>query len=96
MSSNAFSGEEKDVRAAVESRGFSGYKFVSTDTLSYEMPTVRCVMNTTITGMKFTLGHCFIDAPGGQDIYFQLSTAPEDFSKAQPPWEAALGTLTTE
>lgn len=93
---SAFSGEEKDARAAIELLGFSEYEFVSVDKLSYEMPIVRCIINTTIQGMKFTLGHYFIDAPGDQDLYFQLSTAPEDFSKAQPLWEEALKTVTVQ
>ncbi len=53
-------------------------------------------MNTKIHGMEFTLGHYFIDAPGEQDIYFQLSAAPENFQKAQPLWEEALKTLSVE
>lgn len=96
VSSSTFGGEEKDLRAAVESQGFSDYEFVSADKLSYEMPTVRCIMNTTINGMNFTLGHYFMDAPGDKDIYFQLSTSPENFPKAQPVWEEALETVTVE
>jgi hypothetical protein len=96
VGSGTFSGEEKDVREAVELQGFSDYELVSVEKLDYEMPTVRCVMNTTINDMKFTLGHYFIDAPGDKDLYFQLSTAPENFQKAQPLWEDALKAVAVE
>jgi len=91
-----FSGTEQDARAALRSVGFSDYEFASVEKLEYTMPVVRCVTHATIQGMKFTLGHYFIDAPGDEDIYFQLSTAPENFDKAQSPWEEALHTLTVE
>ncbi len=74
----------------------SDYELVSIETLDDEMSTVRCIMNTKIHGMEFTLGHYFIDVPGEQDIYFQLSAAPENFQKAQPLWEEALKTLSVE
>lgn len=96
VGSGTFSGEEKDVRAAVDVQGFSDYELVGIEMLDYEMPTVRCIMNTTLNGMEFTLGHYFIDAPGDKDLYFQLSTAPENFQKAQPLWEDALKTLAVE
>ena len=96
VGNNVFDGEEKSARAAVEQLGFAEYEFVGVDKMEYEMPTVRCIINAAVMGQKFTLGHYFIDAPGDQDIYFQLSAAPGDFSKAQPLWENALKTLTVE
>ncbi len=94
--SNVFSGEEQDVKAFLEAVGFSDYELVSIDKLDYEMPTVRCVTQNTISGMNFTLGHYIIDVPGEQDIYFQLSTAPENYADTQPLWEDALKTLKAE
>ena len=94
--SNVFGGKEEDVKASLKSLGFSDYELVGIEKLEYEMPTVRCVAHTTIQEMKFTLGHYFIDAPGEDDIYFQLSTAPENFAEAQSLWEEVLNTLTTE
>jgi hypothetical protein len=96
VGSGTFSGQEEDARAAIDTQGFSDYELISVEKLDYEMPTVRCIMNTTLNGMKFTLGHYFIDAQGDKDIYFQLSTAPENFEKAQPLWEEALKTLAVE
>lgn len=96
IGNNVFDGEEKSARAAVELLGFSEYEFISVDKMQYKMPTVRCIVNATVMGTKFTLGHYFVDAPGDQDIYFQLSAAPENFSKAQPLWENALKTLTVK
>ena len=94
--SDVFAGKEEDVQAYLKSEGFSDYEIKAVDKLEYEMTTIRCVADTTINGMNFTLGHYFIDAPGEQDIYFQLSTAPENFDKAQPLWEKVLHTLKTE
>ena len=93
---DAFSGNEEDFKAFLEVVGFSDYELVSIEKLDYEMPAVRCVAHTTINGMKFTLGHYAIDVPGEQDIYFQLSTAPEYYADTQPLWEEALQTLKAE
>ena len=96
LGSAVFSGEEEAVRASLTSLGLSDDALVGIEKLEYHMPIVRCVANTTIQGMEFTLGHYFIDAPGEDDLYFQLSTAPGNFSKAQPLWEEALHSLATE
>lgn len=94
--SDVFSGEEQDVKDFLGILGFSEYELVSIEKLDYGMPIVRCIVNATMSGMNFTIGHYMIDVPGEEDIYFQLSAAPENYADVQPLWEDALKTLKAE
>lgn len=91
-----FSGEEAGVAAALEQQNIHDYEFVSIDVIDGENKTVRCVVNYNLFGTDYTLESRFIDLPGPNDIYYQLSTPPENFDEAQPLWEEALKTLTIE
>lgn len=72
-----FSGEKADVAATLQQQNIHDYEIVSIDVIDGENKTVRCVVNYNLFGTDYTLENRFIDLPGSNDIYFQLSVSPK-------------------